>query len=57
MEPTKVYVDERDPLVSPNVLDQKEVVLKDGQKDRARVRRITPSFTVAARLTAIAMLR
>lgn len=46
MEPTKVYVDKRDPTVTPNLLGRKECVLKDGQADRSKVRRI-------ARLTSV----
>ncbi len=46
MEPTKVYVDKRDPSINPNLLGHKECVLKDGQADRSKVRRI-------ARLTSV----
>ena len=46
MEPTKVFVDKRDPSVNPNLIARKECVLKDGQADRSKVRRI-------ARLTSI----
>ena len=46
MEPTKVYVDKRDPSVNPNLLGRKECVLKDGQADRSKVRWI-------ARLTSV----
>ncbi len=51
VEPTKVYVDERDPTINPNVLGRKEVVLKDGQKDRSKVRRIARLTSVRDRHT------
>lgn len=46
VEPTEVYVEKRDPSASPNVSGRKECVLKDGQADRSKVRRI-------ARLTSV----